>query len=862
MKETFVFAPGVNGAELLRSLSKYGRNTLGYRVVDATELARMALMKSGVAATEGFLPRKSEPALIDCFLRDIPYFTSASYADSESLAASLYSLRSLIPEDETTTLQENLPEGEFSEKNEALLSVYELYLDKLAQAERIDTVGIIRKAMSEAEILDADILTLKEYPLSPLEQALVDRLSGGKAWEVSLTELFRAEPKPLHGTVFSECYGSSNEVRDILSFIYRNNVPLDHCTIAVAETLSYAELFHDLSVEYDIPMSFGCGLPITVSNPARLLKLYHSWNTAGYRGIDALSALIMSEAFDRRQLQEALPESKQISRAGWKEIIAAAGSLRLSDNAGINRQKLAGYASALEKTEYRSEERKAHAIYVLSCLRTIAGEMEKGPAYLIHTYSKIRDGAAGRIDRSAVTVIAGMIEAYLQFSENNDIDEIIPAILNKTVASENSREGHLHVCGISGAMAVPREYLFVAGLSAANFPGSPTENYLLLDSDYRLFGAEPQVPTSAVRIHRKNQILNNLLRVAAALGLKVRLSYSSYDLASLKDENPSSVLHEVYEAVKAPGQAPDSFDKAFRHVSFFEDRISRHSAIGTAYIEGKSITSDALTSTTSPTDGTGVDVKWSPSAIDDFFNCPRHFFLTRILGIDEPEADDPFEVIHANEVGTLAHSLMEQLGKEHMQKDAFLKLSGEAFDRFLLSRPPVHPEDAEREKQRFLRMMQNAFETDPGQEIVFSEEKKTVTHPSGVTLRGIPDRVEKNRDGRYLIVDFKTGRRINHKEDDIATCLQVLIYAYMMEQSGYDIAGCEYRYIRNRKTVTCRFDDEMKAKLADRLTEFRTALLSGDYPCAESEDSCRYCTLRSICGKDKKAAEEEEDSDE
>ena len=113
-----------------------------------------------------------------------------------------------------------------------------------------------------------------------------------------------------------------------------------------------------------------------------------------------------------------------------------------------------------------------------------------------------------------------------------------------------------------------------------------------------------------------------------------------------------------------------------------------------------------------------------------------------------------------------------------------------------------------------------------------------------------------------MIVDFKTGRKIKHKEDDIFTCLQVLIYAYMMEQSGYDIAGCEYRYIRNRKTVTCRFDDEMKAKLADRLTEFRTALLSGDYPCAESEDSCRYCTLRSICGKDKKAAEEEEDSDE
>ena len=861
MKETMIFAQGASGAELLRSLAGFGRNTLGFRIVGSVELARIALLRSGIAIADAFLPRKDEPSVIDSFLREIPYFHSASYADSESLASALASLRSLIPDNEAAVIHSRLPAGEFPEKNEALASVYGRYLAKLAESGRIDTVGIIRKALSESGSIDAEIVTLKEYPLSPLEKALAEKLSGGEMRESSLTDLFRAEAKPLRGAVFSECYGASNEVRDILSFIFRSGIPLDHCTVAVAETLSYAELFHDLSVEYDIPMSFGCGLPITVSNPARLLKLYHSWNTSGYRGIDALSALIMSEAFDRRRLQEILPEGRQINRNGWKDIIAAAGSLRLSANAETNRQTLTGYASAMEKTEYRSEEHRAYASYILSCARVIAEEMEKGPAYLIRTYAKIRDGADGRIDRSAVTVVTGMIEAFLQFSDNKDIDEIIPAILNKTVASENSREGHLHVCGIGGAMAVPREYLFVAGLSAANFPGSPTENYLMLDSDYRLFGTEPEIPTSPVRVSRKKQDLRNLLQLAAALGLKLRLSYSSYDLSALKEVNPSSVLSEITDAVKASGQDGDP-RPAFRHVGFFEDRISRHSAVGMAYMDGTGVVSDSQPDIDSPAAGKAAEESWSPSAIDDYFNCPRHFFLTRILGIEEPEEDDPFEVIRASEVGTLAHSLMEQLGRDHPLKDAFLELAGEAFDRFLLSRPPVHAEDAEREKQRFLRMMQNAFETDPGMEIVLSEEKKTVAHPAGVTLRGIPDRVERTRDGRYLIVDFKTGRRINHKEDDIATCLQVLIYAYMMEQCGCEIAGCEYRYIRRGTTVTCRYDEEMKAKLAERLTECRTALLSGDYPCAESEDSCRYCTLRSICGRNRKADEEGEEGDE
>ncbi len=861
MKETIVFAPGSSGAELLRSLARFGRNTLGYRVVSAAELARTALMKSGIAAAGGFLPRKSEPAVIDCFLRDIPYFSSASYADSESLATSLYTLRSLIPEDEASALREKLPKGEFPEKNEALKRVYERYLDKLSQAGQFDTIGLIRKALADANPLDADILTLREFPLTPLERSLAEKLSGGSLSEASLRELFQKEPKALKNVQFTECYGASNEVRDIISFIYRNEIPLDRCTVAVAETLNYAELFNDISTEYDIPMSFGCGLPITVSNPARLLKLYHAWNTSGYRGIDALNDLIMSSAFDRRKLQELLPEGKLFNRDKWKELIQAAGSLRLSANASDNSRKIEGYAASLSSPENSSEIISEYDQYTLACIRIIASEMEKGAAHLIRSYSKIRDGRAGRIDRSAVTIITEMIDAYLQFADTSDIDEIIPAILNKTVASENSREGHLHVCGIAGALSAPREYLFIAGLSASNFPGTPTENYLLLDSDLRLFGEEPQVPTSSTRILRKKETLNDLLRLAAALELKVKLSFSSYDLAELKDENPSSVMHEIFDAVYPGERFSDAFEKVCRHVSFFNDRISRHSDIGTAYIEGNSLLPDDSKDAAASAASADLGRPWSPSAIDLYSSCPRRFYLKRILGIEEPESDDPFEVIHASDEGTLAHELMEKLGTEHPDKDTFLKMAGTAFDRFLLVRPPVHTDDGERQKQRFLRMMRNAYETDPGRDVALSEEDVTVKHPSGVTLHGIPDRVEKIEDGRYLIVDFKTGRRLKHIQDDVSTCLQVLIYAYMMEQTGLDIAGCEYRYIRSRNTVTCRFDEDMKAQLSRLLEEFRDALLSGEFPCTASKDNCRYCSFGSICGKDRPDEEEENDDE-
>ena len=153
--------------------------------------------------------------------------------------------------------------------------------------------------------------------------------------------------------------------------------------------------------------------------------------------------------------------------------------------------------------------------------------------------------------------------------------------------------------------------------------------------------------------------------------------------------------------------------------------------------------------------------------------------------------------------------------------------------------------------------MKNAYELDPANEVLASEERKEVRHNSGVILRGIPDRVEKNKNGEYLIADYKTGRKIKHKPDDIDTCLQVVIYAYMSEQNGIPVSYCEYRYLRDGKTVRCAYNSNIKDKLNDKLTEFKAALDSGDFPIAESEDECRYCKLKNICNRANESEKEE-----
>ena len=77
--------------------------------------------------------------------------------------------------------------------------------------------------------------------------------------------------------------------------------------------------------------------------------------------------------------------------------------------------------------------------------------------------------------------------------------------------------------------------------------------------------------------------------------------------------------------------------------------------------------------------------------------------------------------------------------------------------------------------------------------------------------------------------------------------MQVVVYAWLCEQAGIDISECEYRYLRKGKTVTCRYDDEMRDQLGVFLSALKDSIENNDFPRNENEISCKYCKLADIC---------------
>lgn len=866
MKEKIILASGINGNELLSSLAMHGKSSINMRVCNAGELARIAFMRSGIHIKEDFIDAVEEDAVIAKAIEGENYFGNVTYSDIQEITKAVRRMRMLVDEDdEGAALESILSKGIFEEKNNALIGVYKKYVSTLAAEKVVDAVALVRKAIAECSSISADFFVLEEYPLNPLELKLVNKLSSGSYKSISINELYGISDGMPKISSYKNCYGAPNEVETVIEQIYKEK-NADECTVAVSDPSTYGQLFYDYALLYDLPITFGTGIPIINSNPARLLSLYYAWTTSGFFGADAINDMLGNGAFDKSKLYEQLPDRDEDFR--WSVFYEVLGGIRFTNDEKTNEKRLKEYKKAIEKElavlgegEGKNYKNVYRRYLCVPCLEVMAKELALPTEVFISKYSYIRKGAETnrdqlimKLDASAKSSIYEELKVIRESGIVQDADSIILNLLKSNVCVQRSEPGKLHVTTIDGAITCIRDNLFIMGLSASKYPGSPKENYLLLDEDLKLFGKGAEYLTSDARILRKRKQLLKLANLASSLGAEIYISYAGLNVSELKKDNASSMIFVLFRESNGKAVTSKELDNNIEKIDYFRPAVSLSRLIGDAYNQGKVVKKEEQETSDTDILAWNLDKEYSPTALEAFFDCPRRFWLGNILGIPEPDETDPFEVISAKANGTLAHELMEEAGGKDIEEDDFLSMSGEYFDRYISENPPLIVENVDAVKEQFMDMMETAYEMDPHREIALQEEDIHCVHESGVKLHGFPDRVEKLDDGSYLIVDFKTGRKISHKEDDIETCLQVMIYAYLMEQHGYKVSGGEYRYLRLGETVSCRYDDEMKEQLSERLNKFKDCMLKGEFPIPEPDeehDPCRYCKFGSICGKQK-----------
>lgn len=889
MKERIILVSGAGSSELLNFISDQHRKEINLRILNGTELARRGLMFSGIPLTEGLIGSDQETGFTAKAVAlaaeeqkkqgKKPYFDGVSFADIREIHRAIRLMRSLVTEGEEEKeeemIRETMERGIFEEKNRALVQVFLNYKALLSKQGKMDRIMLIRKAIREANALDAEFSSLKEYPVSPLEQRLLMKLSGEQAVETDLLTLLGGGMGSLVSVrECRNCYGAPNEVEYILSEIYNwffgEGVELDCCTVAVSDPVTYGQLFFDLAVLYDIPISFGCGIPITNSSPARLLSCYVHWITDGFYGTDALRGMLLSDHFDRTKLG-ALIHKRGADKGftekeffSWGTFCGVAGGIRLRNDRKFNEERIREWEESVneEAEEAGAESGRnrelQNKLRYMPAIRILAEVLALPPGEFLAEYAHIRKGSETfseqlimRLDQSAVETIRRELQIIFEAAPEENQDELLKNVLSLSVCREKSEPGKLHVTTIEKAPASIRKRLYLVGLSADKYPGNQRENYLMLDSDILLFGDKALAYTSAGRIEQKRKQILRLVRTATSLDCEVYLSYPGLDVSDLKKKNASALIYEIYRVLCGREVSAEELEEKTEKIPYFEPMLSAGRKVGEAYVEGKQIRTVARPSVTpAPVPG-DLTLEYSPTALEIFFSCPKRFMLKHILCLEEPEENDPLEVLPANKQGTLVHSLMEKLANSGMNKEDFLLLSEKYFNRLMRENPPVIRERIQTVWEEFREMMDQAYDKNHSQVVLSAEEEIHCTHAdTGVNVYGYPDRVEQRSDGSCLIVDFKSGRTLRHKMDDINTCFQVVLYAYLIEAGQHKVSGGEFRYLRQDEAITCRYDGDMQKRLTEKLDDFRQAMQNGKFPAApSSEEACSFCKYGSICGK-------------
>jgi len=822
MQERILIAP--NGTELLRTLARNGVSTLGLRIMQPEELAQFALMRSGIPLTQTPVTNDTEAALIWRFLPEIPYFQNASYHDAQNLANTLRMLRLQITDNERETIADKLNSSAFTEKNAALLDVYDRYMNALHQQNLVDSVGILRNAVSHAKPLTAACMVLREYPLSPLEQALISQISDGYNAAVSLCELLQKAEKTLTMPQITEAYGAANEAENVIGTIYRERLPLDQCTVAVSDAGIYAPLLFELTSRFSIPATFGCGLPVTLTNPAAVLRDYRNWKTSGHCGIDALRTLLTSPAFDIKQF------CGDFGITHLNLLIETAGAMRLGTDTAVNTARIENYKSSDNRDEALVAQ--LHDIFV---------QFGMDCAALIRRYAKIRKNDLGRLDSAAKNKICDTLERFTAMT-GEPADKLLNDLLQARICAENSREGALHITNISGAPAALRPNLFVMGLSAEIFPGEPTENYLLLDDELAQFGEN--APTSRNLVAQAQQSLFDLLKTAAALDVRTELCYCGYDTAELKANNASSVLYELFK--QTGGTDENEFEKMIQHTGYFAQILSGITEIGKAYLRGETVAEMQQNCAESQSAAGTVPVL-SPSRIEQFVQCPKKYCFENVMQISEAETDNVFDVISPKMFGILVHKAMEILVGQYPDEEAFMQNAEQIFARYLTERPPMNDSDADKVKAEFMNTVRNGYNRAVNLRITESEQSIEMQYDCGITVHGRPDSIAELPDGTYRIIDYKTGRTVKHNENDAFSCIQVMLYADMLQKEGKTVTGGEYWYLRRNQVIPCEFTPDRAELIEGKLAEIEEAIRTNTYPANASKDNCKYCPYRQIC---------------
>ena len=685
---------------------------------------------------------------------------------------------------------------EVSRKGDDLDQLLTHYLQLLEQEKLVDYAWVLGEATSQLEAgsipLDADIRVLvpADLELTALETRLLDSLSaqqiplevdpiaaaeaadGSVASDLELCRWVTSTadaPRPLADDTVQlrRAVGEVNEVRGVLRSCLQQQLPWDEVEVLHSDAGCYVshiyEAFSSLGdpggeIGEDLPVTFAEGIPCWYSRPGRALLGWIQWTCQDCDQVELVRLVkegllqvdetpeenidFVRLAKQIRGLGAAFGRDRFLPRIHRQQTVLRNRLAENQDSLPADVEPLTPAARAGLERDLADLERVEKLVESLLDVtpKENASQQEIVSAAIKYLETVVR--SVSKLDRFALQKLVEELKDINHWLDRGDGDtsidiwewlKVLPT--DSRVLGSTPRPGCLHVDSISRGGHSGRPTTFIVGLDDARFPGSGSQDPLLLDSERNKLSGH--LPTAS---RRREERMESFARLLARLRGNLVLSFSCYGVTDDREMFPSPVLLTLFRLLSgnpesdqknlmkslpvAESFAPDAGEASLDMAEWWMWRLTEddHVANLEEFVaeqfshlqEGRLAQGQWLGKEFTAYDGlvpaAGVDLDptqadgpiMSANRLQTVGECPRAFFFNYGLDLSPPDEIlvNPDQWLDALARGLLLHELFEVFVRELVAEERFpevardrarlLELLNEQVERYAERYPPVN----------------------------------------------------------------------------------------------------------------------------------------------------------------------------
>lgn len=250
------------------------------------------------------------------------------------------------------------------------------------------------------------------------------------------------------------------------------------------------------------------------------------------------------------------------------------------------------------------------------------------------------------------------------------------------------------------------------------------------------------------------------------------------------------------------------------------------------------------------------DKYYSPTAINEYLNCPRQYLYNNLLNIKSKH-----EISDAKNYGTAIHYALEETMQFVKENNSYpdINYAVKKFKNKLSSLPLTsiqQREILETRGENELKSYWGQFCSTPVSNIYVSEY--SIKEGQDIyRFFGVIDRIDKNNDGTYSIYDYKTGNPKTIKDVYIGGKYenyynQIALYKYFFEkQTGKEVKQTGIIFVQDcTKNLALNLTKEESNAVFEKFKNAIDKIRAYEFEPSYKKEACRYCTYKDFCSMD------------